>query len=682
MKKQTSKQEKLDRKNALAQGIYPKLIQLPDIYPENIKKNYSTLIKKDLHIAEIYRVGTRRSPIPPSEINFNPFQVHLDEKKSVWIDVLIERKPGVSLNELSTAMQIHGNPGRSKIISGRVKVENLPRLEKKVLRLETSRPVSKALDKSLKFIKADQKSLENIQSPISGLDITGAGVIIGIIDDGCDFNHPNFKKPNGDTRLLFLWDQKTTTDKHPTKYPYGTEFNAKSINNALHNSPSNPYDINTEDSNKSGLGYKPESGAHGTHVMDIAAGKSANPNYVGVAPEADLIFVQLGSPTEPNEIENEERGTFGSSKYLVDAFNYIIEKAGNKPVVINMSLATNGGAHNGRALTDIMFDDKLKNKKRALVIAAGNAAEGQIHFSKEVAPNESCEIQWSMSGDENTLEKSWYSRYEMEIWYSKEKKMRVEIFKPSANAPLLTCAYNEETMSPDSSTKPLALVTNYESTTDEENHVDILIDHNNTNFKKGNWKIRLVNEENDDPDLGNTTIHAWIERNDQYPSKFTTGSTSECTINGIGTANLPIVVGAYDNSNEHKPIEYSGSGPSRNMQFFEKPEISAPGENITSARALSVIGSAVSVTVLPAARFTELTSSDENGTSMAAPHVTGIIALMFHAAKLAGRPVPKIEEIRQVLRETVISNEEGEYNNQLGYGRVNALEAIKKIIQI
>ena len=35
----------------------------------------------------------------------------------------------------------------------------------------------------------------------------GKGVLVGIVDSGIDFFHPDFRNPDGSTRLVELWDQ-------------------------------------------------------------------------------------------------------------------------------------------------------------------------------------------------------------------------------------------------------------------------------------------------------------------------------------------------------------------------------------------------------------------------------------------------------------------------------------------
>ncbi|MFZ4377028.1 MAG: S8 family serine peptidase [Saprospiraceae bacterium] len=101
-----------------------------------------------------------------------------------------------------------------------------------------------------------------------------------------------------------------------------------------------------------------------------------------------------------------------------------------------------------------------------------------------------------------------------------------------------------------------------------------------------------------------------------------------------------------------------------------KPDVSAPGVSVKSA--------------LPGNRYGLL-----SGTSMAGPHVAGLAALLFSAnASLIGQ----VDKVEQIIRETslplyssqVCSNiSGGSYPNPVyGYGRVDALAAVKKALSV
>ena len=101
-----------------------------------------------------------------------------------------------------------------------------------------------------------------------------------------------------------------------------------------------------------------------------------------------------------------------------------------------------------------------------------------------------------------------------------------------------------------------------------------------------------------------------------------------------------------------------------------KPDVSAPGVSIKSA--------------FPGKKY-----GSQSGTSMAGPHVAGLAALLFSAnPSLIGQ----VDKVEQIIRETslplyssqVCSNiSGGSYPNPVyGYGRIDALAAVKKALSV
>ena len=130
-------------------------------------------------------------------------------------------------------------------------------------------------------------------------------------------------------------------------------------------------------------------------------------------------------------------------------------------------------------------------------------------------------------------------------------------------------------------------------------------------------------------------------------------------------------VGAYDISNTL--AGFSSRGPST---FYTpnllKPEISAPGVNVRSSY-----------------RTSDTTYASLSGTSMASPHVAGVVALLWAARPSVSRNIAATKNaLQNTANPTVILSpvqtcggtpSSAIPNNSFGYGRVDALAALNSI---
>jgi len=202
---------------------------------------------------------------------------------------------------------------------------------------------------------------------------TGKGIVLGIVDQGIDFNHPDFKLENGKTRVLRYWDH-TTGGPSNSPYGYGSVWDSSAINNG------------TCTSLETGT-------SHGTTVSGIAAGNArANGKHKGAAPESDVIIVETNF-NFPNW-----------SLTIADACDYIFKVADSlgKPAVINLSLGSYLGSHDARDAAAMLINSLLEEHAgRIIVCAAGNSGGvGKYHVHHENSADTS--FVWSVNNPGNT----------------------------------------------------------------------------------------------------------------------------------------------------------------------------------------------------------------------------------------------------------------------------------------
>jgi subtilisin family serine protease len=495
-----------------------------------------------------------------------------------------------------------------------------------VIVLSAARGLRPELAKSVPEVGATTGQLQTAL-PQALPTVTGAGIVVGIVDYGCDFVHNNFRTPGG-TRLLYLWDQNGKKNP-PDGFGYGQEFDDVAINRALN--AANPYES---------LGYEPGEGSHGTHVMDIAAGNGRATGNPGVAPEADLIFVHVST----GDVGREQ--TFGDSRHLLEAVDYIFTKAQalDKPAVINLSLGTHGGPHDGSTLVEQTFDEILITPGRAIVLSAGNSWKRKSHAFDTIEAGGRRTLRWEIDrNDESTNE--------LEIWYNRDHKLALTLITIDDQKLGPVHLNDTQVIEVGNGEEWGRIIHQPSNIGNGDNQIDILLDGR----LYGDWRVELKNVGTE-----RAAFHAWIERDDRGQSRFAENDVKRSfTLGSISCGKQTIAVGSYNAAVSGRPLsDFTAEGPTRDGR--KKPEVSAPGHRINAANSM-----------------TQGTTT-KSGTSMAAPHVTGIIALLMQAA---GRKLT-IAEVHQAVigtaRKNPPSNNSG-VDARYGNGRVDCTAALQII---
>lgn len=592
------------------------------------------------------------------------------DRQTQPLDPLLHAEDLVARTEVVDVIAKLHNPNREveglhvvaeigQIVTGTVdadKIEDVRR-DPNVISLKGARRIRQALFNSVREINASPGQFQ-AAFPDWPRPIDGSNVIVGIIDHGCDFAHPNFRKPDGKTpgggtRILYLWDQRdgmrgTLEEgrrKSPEPYGYGREFGSAAINEALTKAPQTPQDVEAP---YRFLDYSFTS-LHGTLVTDIAAGSGGEGKHApGVAPGADIIFVD-------SSIEDlyTTGDSFGNSRRLLEAVKYVFDKARElgRPAVVNISLNYEAGPHDGSTLVEEGFDYLLETPGRAIVIAAGNSRLLNIHVRRAIHPRRMLTLRWQLRQNQENLNK-------LEVWYDGGRALSLSLCSPGDHRLGPFRLGSTHTIYREGQ-KAGYVFHRENDPTNGDNNVVLLF---GPLMELGVWKLdlRLL----DDGSRLPIEIHAWTERDrvrSDFPDALPTDNS--CTLGTFGCGHSTIVVGAYNSLEADDKMGRSGEGPTRDGRL--KPEVSAPGLNITTAEAK-----------------TASVHQPLGGTSLAAPHVTGLIALLMQAA--AG-PL-HIEEIRKFVidetRDEPPSPEHG-WDTCYGAGRVDAvasLQALRKAL--
>ncbi|MGY4707332.1 S8 family serine peptidase [Candidatus Bipolaricaulota sp. J31] len=492
-----------------------------------------------------------------------------------------------------------------------------------VVYIQASRPLRTELDISVPEIGAPEVW--------SGAPPTkGEGVIVGIVDTGIDLLHPSFRVDrDGDgtlegSRVLWLWDQSAAGVPDNWPLGYGEDFSREEIEWGIaHRAPPSR-----------------DTRGHGTHVTGIAAG--SEPTLPGVAPGADLVVVKT---------------TFYEDT-VVDGVQFVFRVAESLglPAVVNLSLGGHGGPHDGTSLFEQAIDATLDRPGRAVVVAAGNEAEDKIHVGGEIwSP-----ITWHIAVGSPSGE--------AHFWHGAGASFQVNVafgggefvVPPGGQRAVLiagtTLIVENAPYGPDPRNG------------DKRIYVAWI-------GAPGGTYIALTFV----PAPLGGRVDGWVSSPDY--GHFVEGGP-EMTIAEPGNAFRVITVGAYVTRNrwisqageqisEYRLWElapFSSHGPTRDGRL--KPDLVAPGAWILSARSADAA-------VSPWLLHPDGTHYFLAGTSMAAPHVAGICALLLSLA-----PDSTWEELRAAL---IGGAREDRYtgwdlpDQRWGYGKAYAPAAVEEL---
>lgn len=421
---------------------------------------------------------------------------------------------------------------------------------------------------------------------IPPLSLTGKGIIVGIVDSGIDIFHPDFRNEDGTTRILELWDQ-TIPNEEDSNFFYnrGKIFNREEINQAL---------INNDRSFPS----RDPSG-HGTHVAGIAAGngRASQGEQKGVAPESELLIVKLGN-TFPDG--------FPRTTELMLGMDYCVRKAAdlNMPLALNISFGNSYGSHDGSSLLETFIDNLSNLGRTTIAIGSGNEGNKGRHAAGKLMEQIPMQIELAVSPNETSLN--------VQLWKNYVDTFQFRLVAPSGASVVLT----EQSIGAYRDVLDRTQLLWYFGepapySVSQEIYLEMIPLPGNTYIQSGIWKFEFT-----PVDIVDGRFDLWLPSGNAInPSTNFLVPSPDVTLTIPSTASNPITVAAY-NSNTDSFASFSGQGFTG--LSLPKPDIAAPGVDITSTA--------------PGGGYTQNT-----GTSMATPFVTGSAALLMEYGIIQGR---------------------------------------------
>ena len=445
----------------------------------------------------------------------------------------------------------------------------------------------------------------------SRFSLFGQGVFVAVIDSGIDYTLADFCNADGTTRIRSLWDQSLRPregEAAPKGYEIGVEYTKEKIDEAL--KAQTPAE-------RGRLVATKDTSGHGTAVAGIAAGngrgaKADYRRYAGVAPESELLVVKLGNPSSDG---------FPRTTELMMGVDYVVRKAleFQMPVAINISFGNTFGSHDGTSLLERFIDDISNVWKSCICIGTGNEAVSAGHISGRLTDEGEAVIELAVQDNQPSLN--------VQIWKEYVDVVDISIISPSG----IRIGPVQEILGPQRYVAGQTEILLYYGepspySTAQEIYIDMIPRESYING--GVWRIVLIPR-----DIVSGEYQMWL------PSEGVLNQgtgflypTDNMTLTIPSTARRVISVGAY-NGLTFAYADFSGRGSlSRWGENIIKPDIAAPGVDITTTAAGGGYASF-------------------SGTSFATPFASGGAALMMEWGIVRGNdPYLYGEKVKAYLR--------------------------------
>ena len=610
--------------------------------------------------------------------------------EETYVGAFVKLAPGAG----TSLLEQYG--GRVLTSSGEICIALLPAsqlnaiaADEGVIRMEAQEPARPAMDTTDIITQASRIHPEGYSMEGLPQAYTGKGVVVGITDSGLDFCHPMLRDADGQSRVKETWDVLSGK---------GTGYmNIGSL-------------IKAEEAIAQ-KGSRDSLSTHGSHVAGIAAGSSWQ-GYRGIAFESDIVaaLMEYGGTEEQIKAMNADVAraavpeiTDLTSKNVTlnnvmdyMTIKYVLDyaKAHNQPCVVNCSW-TGQRTFGPEAPLMEEFTSSLAGPGRIIVAGAGNDGDRKCYDEKKASEAVYRKSLWladstafiaiqsdgpftvSLSFDDFPLPEytASFTSQEVELASQMEssRAYSVNIPTPDFKQPLF-----EATASKDGNSVLITLLAERPLCTNHQ-------------------KMTLTIESAHDAKITTRWSRITFQEQDGSNEPYTVGDPAGFKdVIAVGATAYRKSVRSYSGkwltagaptlNPMQRIVSWSGTGPT--LSGLMKPDVVAPGYRIVSIYNSWIVKDcpANEEAVKDIVRTDKYDKDGQmysvmamDGTSMATPVVTGIIALWLQAD-----PTLTPQRIKEVISKTAYPIDPAQKypNNIYGYGQIDAYKGLLEILNL